>query len=148
MDHWQWYPCYLYKGTSNRNWQVNISTCITEQPFRSKWDYISRNSQLNIELLRKRRVFYWLDNMERTTQKWIKKLHVQKLSNNKTNSFQSIIVCSDSELQNCNIERIDPVEFSRTCSIFSIQSVEFLLILNDLGSFIELLVSFNLDGES
>ena len=51
-------PLLKNKGTSNRKWQVmNISTCITEQPFRSKWDYISRNSQLNIELLRKRRVF-------------------------------------------------------------------------------------------
>lgn len=58
MDHWQWCPSHSNKGTSNRKWQVmNISTCITEQPFRSKWDYISRNSQLNIELLRKRRVF-------------------------------------------------------------------------------------------
>ena len=69
--------------------------------------------------------------MERTTQKWIQKLHVQKLYNNKTNSFQSIIVRSDSELRNCNIE---PIEFSRTGSIYSIQSVEFLFILNDLGS--------------
>ena len=59
MDHWQWHPCCSYKGTSNKKWQVmNISTCITEQPFRSKWDYISRNSQLNIELLRKSCVFF------------------------------------------------------------------------------------------
>ena len=124
MDHWQWCPSHSNKGTSNRKWQVmNISTCITEQPFRSKWDYIYRNSQLNIELLRKRRVFYWLENMERTTQRWIRKLHVQKLSNNKPNSFQSIIVRSDPELQNCNIERSDPAEFSRTCSIFQLNQL-------------------------
>ena len=67
--------------------------CITDQPFRSKWDYISRNSQLYIRLLRKRRVFYWLENIERTAQKWIQKWHVQNLSNNKTNWLQSIIVC-------------------------------------------------------
>ena len=85
--------------------------------------------------------------MERTTQKWIQKLHVQKLYNNKTNSFQSIIVRSDSELRNSNIERIDPVEFSRTCSIF-FNSISRIFIYPQWFRLVELLVSFNLDGES